>query len=99
MSLCYELRKVTEKFDGDVIISGLVPSQTSRQNHPADSCMEYFRRSFYVPLLNHFIADLNERLIRCMNLFQFRVVGLLPKPEITSDDKISMKGVVNSVRI
>lgn len=92
-----EVREVSDQLEVELKIPRLASSQTCRQNHPAQSCIEYFRRSVYLPLLDHVITDLKERLSSdVMNLFQLRIV--LPKTEITTDDTLAMKNLVQTYK-
>ncbi|CAG9831140.1 unnamed protein product [Diabrotica balteata] len=66
----------------------IVFRQTCRQNQPANSCKEYFRRSIYFSLLDNILIDLEERLSpKVMNLFNLRVD--LPKTDKTPEDKVA----------
>lgn len=92
--LFYAVGEIAEKLDVDLKIP-LVSLQTSRQNHPADSCEEYFRRSIYIPLLDNVITDLNDRLsTEVMSLFNLRAI--LPKTEIKSEDEAAIRELVNT---
>lgn len=66
--------------------------QTQRQNVPAESPEEYFKKSIYIPLLDYVLSDLKERLSQdVLNLFNLRVV--LPSANQSSDYKATLEKV------
>ncbi|KAJ8893684.1 hypothetical protein PR048_006284 [Dryococelus australis] len=89
-----KVREIAEKLNTDLKIPRLFSLQTSRQNHPAETCEEYFRRAVYIPLLYNVITDLKDRLsTEVMNLFNLRAI--LPKTETKSEGEAAIREIVN----
>ena len=60
-SLLYEIEDVARELGTEIKIPRLARRQMHRENHEANNKEEYFRRSVYIPLLEHVIVDLNNR--------------------------------------
>ncbi|CAG9827662.1 unnamed protein product [Diabrotica balteata] len=82
--LYYEVKEIAEQLD----IKLRMPRIVYRQNQPANSREEYFRRSMYLPVLDNILTDLEERLSpEVMDLFNLRVV--LSKRVVQNNGKLS----------
>lgn len=92
--LYYEVREILEKLDVQLKMPRLVGRQTKRENHPAQSPEEYYRRSIYIQLLDHVLADLKDRLsAEVMDLFCLRVI--LPRSKTEPDDDGALRKIIN----
>jgi len=56
-----EVKVVAEKFDIEIKISRLTKKQTNRCNIPFNTLEQYYRASIFIPYLDKFITELEER--------------------------------------
>lgn len=47
--------------EGDIIVPRTIGQQTLRDNTPVNSPEQYYKRTIFLSLLDHFIVQLNER--------------------------------------
>lgn len=64
--------------------------QTMRNNVPADSVEEYYRRSVYIPFLDAFVSSLNSKFIKHKNILQ-------PFQHLLSSETGSIENAVSSL--
>ncbi|CAH0552598.1 unnamed protein product [Brassicogethes aeneus] len=57
-----KILSMAEQLKFDIDIPRLAKKQIYRENHPASSAKEYYRRTIFVSLLDHIVLDLQERL-------------------------------------
>lgn len=55
----------------------LAGRRSHRENVPSDSVSEYYRRAMYYPFLDHFISELDSRIIKPSPLF--KITNISPK--------------------
>lgn len=81
-----DAKKIAEQLDVELRSPRITNRQIHRANNlPAQSVEEYYRRSIYIPLLDHIINDLQERLSpEVMKLFELNV--FLPKSTYDEHD-------------
>lgn len=93
-----EAKATAEKLEVDLKKPRVVKKQSHRENHEATSVMEYYRRSMYIPLLDHVIVDLQTRFSRD-NLLCFDLNLLLPSAHIpSSSNEIEKKDLANRIQ-
>lgn len=78
-----EAKTTAEKLCVELKMPRIANKQRNRENHEATTVLEYYRRSMYIPLLDHVIADLQARFSK-ENLMCYDINLLLPTL-ITSD--------------
>lgn len=66
-----------ENFDISIRKPRTVSKQTLRSNIPADTIEDYFRRTIFIPFIDHVITQLHERFTEHQNLLK-RFFTLLP---------------------
>ncbi|CAI6375760.1 unnamed protein product [Macrosiphum euphorbiae] len=76
------------ELDIDVKVPRLSKKQTNRANHPAKTTEEYYRVSFYIPLLDSIIEDLKSRFLSKENKLLWNLCLLVPRyiVDITGED-------------
>ncbi|XP_043469664.1 uncharacterized protein LOC122503255 [Leptopilina heterotoma] len=81
-----EAKEIAEQLDVELRSPRITARQIHRPNNlPAQSAEEYYRRSIYIPLLDHIINDLQERLSpEVLDLFNLNV--FLPKSTYNEND-------------
>ncbi|KAJ8679037.1 hypothetical protein QAD02_014824 [Eretmocerus hayati] len=76
-SLFNEICELADKIDVVIRMPRVVANQNHRDNHPAQTPEEYFKRSVYIPLLDNVLEDLNARFAQnTMELYHLFI--LLP---------------------
>lgn len=81
-----EATELASKIDVEIKMPRLTIKQTRRANHPANTVEEYFKRSIYIPLLDHIYQDLISRFdTNSLECFGLRV--LIPTILVNSDEE------------
>lgn len=77
----YEATQLASEMGFDLQIPRLARRQIHRENYCADSVVEYYRKSLYIPLLDNVVQDLKDRLpqttMLCLELRIFMPTVLL----------------------
>ena len=64
--------------------------QLHRANIPASSAEEYLKKVISIPLLDHFIMDMKERINKEI-LYIYRYIGVFLIPKVMNENKYSWK--------
>jgi len=81
LKICFLIAKAMLELEGDIksiILSRTVGRQTCRDNTPADSPEQYYKRTIFFPLLDHFILQLENRFSK-HHLVKSTLQSLIPK--------------------
>ncbi|XP_039966074.1 uncharacterized protein LOC120778352 [Bactrocera tryoni] len=70
------IKTIAAELDLEIKIPRLAKRQTNRDNYEGEP-EEYYRRSIYIPLLDHFLDQINERFLKHGVLFS-KIENILP---------------------
>lgn len=95
LTLYKEALETMEKLNIEPKMPRITGRQTNRANTPSGSIEEYFRRTIYIPMLDHMLLDLQTRFdrhtINCFYLFD-----ILPK-NLVSKSKDDLKETISAL--
>lgn len=92
-NLFMEVKEIADKLDIELKKPRIVGRQTQRLNIIAQTPEEHYKLTIYIPLLDHVLTDLNDRLSQeVLNLFNLRVV--LPKGSQSREEIDKLEKVV-----
>lgn len=55
--------RLAKKFDVPIVIPRITKHQRNRINYPSNSPEEYYRISIFIPFLDSFILEINQRFV------------------------------------
>ena len=76
-SLFLNASKCAEQYDVSVNPPRRCQRQTARENHPADTTEEYYRRSLAIPFLDHLKEEI-ERRFTSHSIMAIKCLGIIP---------------------
>lgn len=78
--------ELASDIESSISMPRTVSRQTHRENYVANDTEEYYRRSIFIPFLDHFISHLNQRFTRHRNVLR-KIQNVLPKFIINLDEE------------
>ncbi|KAG5859789.1 hypothetical protein JTB14_026098 [Gonioctena quinquepunctata] len=82
-----EAKQIADMFDIEIKIPRLASKQTNQANVPAESAMDYYRKSVFIPWVDSFLSGLEDRFAKHKSIlkklmkkyFGGRTVSVVPK--------------------
>ncbi|KAG5895776.1 hypothetical protein JTB14_001624 [Gonioctena quinquepunctata] len=78
-----EAKQIADMFDIEIKIPRLASEQTNRANVPAESAMDHYRKSVFIPWVDSFLSGLEDRFAKHKSILKIFMV-LLPTENFPS---------------
>ncbi|KAJ8682083.1 hypothetical protein QAD02_017875 [Eretmocerus hayati] len=94
-TLYEEICEIANQIDVDLRIPRTCGHQNYRDNHPAPDHVSYFRRSIYIPLIDHVLQDLKSRFSESTSE-HYNLFVLLPNTPLR-EEETQLNTVISSL--
>ncbi|KAG5868388.1 hypothetical protein JTB14_013590 [Gonioctena quinquepunctata] len=78
-----EAKQIADMFDIEIKIPRLASKQTNRANVPAESAMDHYRKSVFIPWVDSFLSGLEDRFAKHKSILK-KFMVLLPTENFPS---------------